>query len=219
MQAELVRLKAESQSTTILWIDIILLTFLRFSIQLSNITCVWIASWLYRRTDQPPHLAFQGLKQDLKSLSAEFKGSSRPSYPKNFAIEDKNTALASHRVAATEQKSAPSKLEQPLIAKQELTTEKQPARLATTAPPPQPEVRFSEEEKLKIKAEEIQDKLNGYLEEINSSSDYEKLCQEIRLKPKEIDHWLEKRDTWNRQDMLNLAHITKKVREIYLRQS
>lgn len=46
---ELKDLQSKQQSTVALWLDIALLALLRFSIQLANITAVWLAGWLYRQ--------------------------------------------------------------------------------------------------------------------------------------------------------------------------
>jgi len=49
VQEEIAQLNAQKKSTLTLWSDIFLLSFLRFSIQLSNITAIALASMLYRQ--------------------------------------------------------------------------------------------------------------------------------------------------------------------------
>ena len=49
VQEEVAALNAKKKSVLTLWSDIFLLSFLRFSIQISNITAIWLAGWLYRR--------------------------------------------------------------------------------------------------------------------------------------------------------------------------
>ncbi len=48
IKEELKKLQTSQQSTFSLWIDILFISFVRFAIQLANITSVWLASWLYR---------------------------------------------------------------------------------------------------------------------------------------------------------------------------
>ena len=49
VKEELKQLQLTQQATFAIWIDIILITLVRFSIQLANITSVWLAGWLYRQ--------------------------------------------------------------------------------------------------------------------------------------------------------------------------
>ena len=48
VKEELKKLQTSRQSSAALWLDILLITLVRFTIQLANITAVWLASWLYR---------------------------------------------------------------------------------------------------------------------------------------------------------------------------
>ena len=48
IKEELKKLQTNQQSTFSLWVDILFISFVRFAIQLANITSVWLASWLYR---------------------------------------------------------------------------------------------------------------------------------------------------------------------------
>ncbi len=48
VKEELKKLQTSRQSSATLWLDILLITLVRFTIQLANITAVWLASWLYR---------------------------------------------------------------------------------------------------------------------------------------------------------------------------
>ena len=48
IKEEIKTLQRNQQSTFSLWVDILFISFVRFAIQLANITSVWLASWLYR---------------------------------------------------------------------------------------------------------------------------------------------------------------------------
>ena len=48
VKEELKVLSANQQSAVSLWLDILFISLVRFTIQLANITAVWLASWLYR---------------------------------------------------------------------------------------------------------------------------------------------------------------------------
>ncbi len=67
VQNSLVKLRETTQSTGLLWLDIIMQFVLRLTIQLSNITSIWIASWLYRQPKNGITL-FHGINSEIKSL-------------------------------------------------------------------------------------------------------------------------------------------------------
>ena len=48
VKEELKSLQSNQQSALSLWLDIFFITLVRFTIQLANITAVWLAGWLYR---------------------------------------------------------------------------------------------------------------------------------------------------------------------------
>ena len=58
VKEELKGLQSEQQSTLSLWLDIILISLVRCTIQLANITSVWLASWLYRKILESSKITF-----------------------------------------------------------------------------------------------------------------------------------------------------------------
>ena len=49
IKSELKRTIREKRPTVTLWFEIFLVVLIRFGIQLANLSCVWLAGWLYRR--------------------------------------------------------------------------------------------------------------------------------------------------------------------------
>ena len=78
---ELRQLEMNKKSVIALWLDILMLFILRFTIQLANITTIWLASWLFR---QPIgglgifHSSnIESIQQDIKSTFAPEKNSNK----------------------------------------------------------------------------------------------------------------------------------------------
>ena len=69
VKEELKGLQSEQQSTLSLWLDIILISLVRCTIQLANITSVWLASWLYRKILESSKITFS--ENSINNSTAE----------------------------------------------------------------------------------------------------------------------------------------------------
>lgn len=49
VKSELKKLIADRQSTFQLWFEVFVIVLLRFGVQLSNLSCIWLAGWVYRQ--------------------------------------------------------------------------------------------------------------------------------------------------------------------------
>ena len=97
IKEELKKLQTNQQSTFSLWVDILFISFVRFAIQLANITSVWLASWLYRNPLGTPLLQLDK-NSTLLQLSKQKTEAEIPTIP-----QEKIATTPQEKIATTPQ--------------------------------------------------------------------------------------------------------------------
>ena len=75
---QLVETLQKQKAVTGLWTEVIFLVALRIAVQLANLTCVWLAGWVWRRQDPAPHQNSPTVSPSLFSASIAEKHSLAP---------------------------------------------------------------------------------------------------------------------------------------------
>lgn len=91
IKEEIKQLQASQQSAVSLWLDIFFISLVRFTIQLANITAVWLASWLYR-TIPINTLFFPSSKSQPVAKKVQRK-KILPDFVKNTNLNSQNTSI------------------------------------------------------------------------------------------------------------------------------
>ena len=97
IKEELKKLQTNQQSTFSLWVDILFISFVRFAIQLANVTSVWLASWLYRNPLGTPLLQLDK-NSTLLQLSKQKTEAEIPTIP-----QEKIATTPQEKIATTPQ--------------------------------------------------------------------------------------------------------------------
>ena len=121
IKEELKKLQTNQQSTFSLWVDILFISFVRFAIQLANVTSVWLASWLYRNPLGTPLLQLDK-NSTLLQLSKQKTEAEIPTTPQEKIAttpQEKIATTPQEKIATTPQeKIATTPQEKKTILKQ-----------------------------------------------------------------------------------------------------
>lgn len=240
VQAELVKLRESSQSSLTLWVDIIMLTFLRFSIQLSNITSVWIGSWLYRQPNKSTPNVLDGLMGDVKGLGIELKqnkqsvlaqsliSEKKPSLPKNItapkaaplvSIEENPPVISDNglnrRARISSGNSNNNNNNKQKLA--DLINVKEP-NIAPKITTPKITVLPADNElaaDLAYQANELKFSINDFLSELSPDQSIESLCRKLGIDHFEFNQLQQKNGPWLPENIKKLTEIKLKIEKAF----
>lgn len=196
VQSALVELQKNSKSKTTLWIDIIVLTFLRLSIQLSNITCIWIASWIYRQRNYSADNIIHGLGKDLSDLKNDLSPTAKIANIRQPSIVSQKNPSNLHSLKQLPDKQVISSLR----FKNQLNTSNAPSGNKN-------DKILNYEDGPSQKANDIKKMIQKILKILPAQENIATLCQKLNIDYVEFKRLLNQKSGWTEKEIKKLTDI------------